>query len=365
LDPPLKINDPTRLTCDRHTAQVRLAACRPHAPVEVGLIVNPRARRLRGRRARTRLSELLPAEAVMQTRDLASLRRALATLLVERAVNVLAIAGGDGTVHHTINALLELNEEASRHAGQPLPLPRLLLLNGGTLNIVGRTMQVRGPPERRLKRFLRAFDGALFRQVPARRMPMMLVQCGTERPRYGFVFGSEVLHHSIELYTRFGAGYSGLSRFLFELSRGALTGSDLWRDESWKLGPFGMPLRVDSRTYPTYAAVVASTVDLTLAIGRIRAIRRHELAPGFFAKVITETQASRVVKLIPALVSEAPATGISDHPTAISMSLHGPITLDGEVFGDTALPRERLPVEVTVASQRLHGVPGELGSQRW
>ena len=358
-------HDPVLFATSIHGVNARELACRASETVRVGLVVNPRARRLRSRRARRRLVEYLPAPLVAETRDLASLRRALCRLLVEQQANVLAIAGGDGTVHHTVNALMELGEESHASSDVRPPLPRLLLLNGGTLNIVGRTMHVRGNPDATLRRFLKAFDGARISQVPARRMPMMTVRCGTERPRYGFVFGSEVLHHSIELYMRFGAGYSGLSRFLLELSRGALVGSDLWREESWKLGPFGLPLEIDGATYPSYAAVVASTVDLTLAIGRVRAIRRHEHAPGFHAKVITETDARQILALIPALVSESARAGIVDHPTARAMDLFGPITLDGEIFGDTALPREKLRVRVEAAQQRLHGVPGTIAARRW
>ncbi len=357
--------DPVTFATSAAGVAVRKQACRPSSAVRVGLLLNGRARRLRPVRARNRLTRGLPADAIQEPLDLSSLRRALARLLCERRANVLAIAGGDGTVHHAVNALLELGEESLARCGKRPPLPRFLILNGGTLNIVGRTMAVHGPPHHTLERFLRAFDGARLSRVPARRMPMMAVRRDDAPTRYGFVFGSEVLHHAIELYARFGAGYLGLSRFLFELSRGALVGSEMWRRESWKLGPFELPLRVDGVAYDRYAAVVASTVDLTLAIGSVRAIRRSLLAPGFHAKVITETDALGILKLVPALVSEGAAPGIVDHPVAHRLELFGPFTLDGEVFGEPSMARGRVHLTVEALQQRLHAVPGEFGATEW
>lgn len=358
-------NDPDRFARSRAGAEVRRQACQPSSAVCVGLLVNRNARRLASSRARGRLLRLLPDDGVEMTQDLASLRRALARLLCARRCNVLAIAGGDGTVHHAVNALLALGQETRDALGAAPPLPRILILNGGTLNIVGRTMAVHGPAHATLRRFVRAFDGARLSRVPARRLPMMAVHRADMPARHGFVFGSEVLHHAIELYTRFGSGYSGLLRFLVELSRGALTGSELWQAESWKLGPFGLPLSVDGDRFDDYAAVVASTVDLTLAVASVRAIRRPLLAPGFHAKVITQTDPRRILALIPALASEGARDGIVDHPNASTMRLFGPFTLDGELFGEASLRRERLPLTVQVLEQRLHAVPGEFGARDW
>ena len=116
-DPIQPARDPIQQAISRAGASIRAEACRATAKVSVGLILNPRARRLRSARARRQLLRQLPADAVRQTRDLASLRRALASLVGGSGVNVLAIAGGDGTVHHTINALLELTEETAALSG--------------------------------------------------------------------------------------------------------------------------------------------------------------------------------------------------------------------------------------------------------
>ncbi len=358
--------DPIRMAMSDEGVARRTAACGSRARVRVGLLLNANARRITARGERDRLRRLLPGpDAIEQTRDLGSLRRAIARLLCVRRANVLAIAGGDGTVHHAVNALLEMTRESASVGDGPPPMPRILILNGGTLNIVGRTVAVHGPPHATLARFLRYFDGAPLSRVPARRLPMMAVRWGDAPPRHGFVFGSETAYHAIDLYMRFGAGYRGLSRFLFELSRGAMLGSELWERERWKLQPHGHALEVDGRRYAPYTAVAASTVDLTLAIAAVRAIRRPLLAPGFHAKVLLESEPRQLVRMLPAVMSERLPSGMVEHPNAMRMRLFGPYTLDGELFHEPALAPDRLALTVEVAEQRLHAVPGEMGATEW
>lgn len=339
---------------------------RPTATVRVGVLVNGRADGGRAEQLRA-LAGVLPdggaGATFAATRSLDELPSAVGRLLVHGGVNVLALVGGDGTVHHAVNALLAL-EAASAACHGPTPLPRLLLLGGGTLNIVARTTGVHGRPRRRLRHFLRYFDGTPLSRVPARRLDTMTVRSPGTPDRHGFVFGSEVLHHAIALYVRFGAGYGGLGRFLFELARGATLGSALWREESWRLGPFGSVLEVDGRRFEPYTAVVASSVDLTLAVGGVRAIRRPLHAPGFFTKVVLEHEPMRVLQMVPALMREARHPGVVDLPEAMRMRLAGPYTLDGELFGHAERAGPRAPLDVA-EGPRVYAVPGELGAMRW
>jgi hypothetical protein len=338
--------------------------------VRVGLLLNPKAGRSKSPRQRHRLQALLGRDdAWDETWDLPSVRRALSRLLCRRGANVLAIAGGDGTVHHTVNALVELTREAEAATGIEIPLPRLLILNGGTLNIVGRTCAIHGPPEEILEKFLRYFSGAPLSRVPARRLPLLNVAWqganGPVLPRLGFVFGSEVAYHAIALYERFGAGYQGLARFLLELSRGALFGSELWRREGWKVGPYESQLAVDARIWQRYTGVAASTVDLTLAIGAARTIRRSLYQPGFSVRVIEAVAPAGVVRLIPAMMSDRPVGGLLDLPSCHHLQLQGPYTLDGELFDEPANPGQRLQLHVTLSEVRLHAVPGEWTADEW
>lgn len=368
-------SDPVRLALSAAGVDLRARACAPSAKVRVGLLLNPKARRLRRTSDRANLAHLLgDRDAWVETPDLASLRRALAFLLCVRGANVLAVAGGDGTVHHVVNVLIGLSREAEDATGVRPPLPRLLILNGGTLNIVGRTVAIHGTPHATLRRFLRYFDGAPLSRVPARRLPLLDVRWGqgpetgiraAQPPRLGFVFGSEAPFHALELYARFGAGYVGLSRFLAEFARGVVFGSDLWRQERWKLGPYEHRLAIDDLEIHRYTGVVASTVDLTLAIGAARTIRRALHQPGFAVRVVEESDPLRLVRLLPTLMSERPGPGVRDVAEAHRLELFGPYTLDGECFSEPALSSERLPLTVVASPERLHAVPGELGAEEW
>ncbi len=349
--------DPLQWAVSEQGLARRRAACAPDATVHVAVVVNPRARRLQRSAKRGALSSLVRPACYVETRDLASLHRAIAHLVAEQGANVLAIAGGDGSLHHAVNSLYQLGCETERLTGQTPPWPRILILNGGTLNIVGRSVAIHGPPEETLRHFLRDFGHGPLSRVPVRPVPMLQVRWQGESARLGFVFGSAIAYHALDLYSRFGAGYLGLSRFLLEFSRGALFGSALWRQESWKLGPYA-DLNVDGRHWARYGGVTAVTADLTLAIGAVRAIRRPLGAPGFAVRVVEETDPRRLVRMLPALLSERGGPGLADLPVAHHLQLRGPYTLDGECFheptSNALLTVERFdqPLSVVPASVR-------------
>ena len=349
------LHDPIEVAVSMQGLSLRQAACAPDAAVRLAVVANPRARRLARAGKRAALAAHVDADLFAETRDLASLKRAIAHLVTECGANVLAIAGGDGSLHHAVNALWQLAQETERNTGQQPPWPRVLILNGGTLNIVGRSVAIHGPPEETLRRFQRDFDRGPLSRVPVRPVPMLQVAWQGGPAQLGFVFGSALAYHALDLYSRFGAGYLGLSRFLLEFARGALFGSPLWRQESWKLGPYN-GLQVDDRRWASYGGVTAVTADLTLAIGAVRAIRRPLGAPGFAVRVVEETDPRRLVTLLPALMSERGGAGIVDVPVAHRMELSGPFTLDGECFHE---PTPHAPLTVERFATPLPVVPAQ------
>ena len=314
-----------------------------HKRVRLGLLVNRRARRMRDPRRRDALLSAATGMPVAAPSSVDELPSALDALLREDGVNVLAVAGGDGTLHYALNALRGVDDER---------WPIIAPLSGGTLNIVARTARVREQPELTLNRIRQRFEGRRLQHLPLRRVRVLEVREQGRAPRFGFVFGSETLHHAIELYVRFGAGYFGLSRFLMELTRGATMNSPLWRDESWKMGPHPGPLTLDGERWPSYLAAVATTVDLSLAIFAIRAIEVSQGAEGFFAKVLEDASAREVLTQIPQLLMNRASKRVVDRPESQRMSLVGPYTLDGELFGDP-FARPRLEVSVQVADEPL------------
>ena len=146
----------------------------------------------------------------------------------------------------------------------------------------------------------------------------------------------------------------------------------LWRDHAfglcarrWKLGPFEHTLEIDGRAYDRYSGVMASTVDLALALRAVRAVQRAPLEPGFAVKLIIEEDPWRLLTMVPRLMTDRGGDAVDDYPNAQQMRLVGPYTLDGECFDEPAMDNERLELTVESSDWRMHAVPGRLGSSRW
>ena len=118
----------------------------------IGVIINPHAKANRNGTAKreTRMRDVVgPDGAVYVTETLPSLDE-VARECRERAVEILAICGGDGTDHCTLTAFHRVYGTA--------PLPMLLPLRAGTINYVAdATGQRRGTPEQQLARVVRDY----------------------------------------------------------------------------------------------------------------------------------------------------------------------------------------------------------------
>jgi diacylglycerol kinase (ATP) len=120
--------------------------------------------------------------------DMATHARALA----QAAPQVIAVHGGDGTLHQTISALFSAFGER--------PLPPLAILPGGTMNVVAASLRLRARPELVVQQ--------LAEQVRAGH-PLETVRrrCLRIENRYGFVFGNGLMANFLEEYYR-GRSYS-------------------------------------------------------------------------------------------------------------------------------------------------------------
>ena len=325
----------------------------PSASVKLAFVGNPHARALREHDGQ-KLRDLRAAFSVDQcprfrlTESLGALDATLAEL-VRGGVNVLAVAGGDGTLHHTLNALAKLG------GGTPWP-GTVLVLRGGTLNIVSRTLGPALDPADALRAFVlgRAQSGALLGDVVTKSVPLLAVDHAELGRRYGFLFGSEMVKNALEMYDQFGGGYSGLSRFMFEVARGFAFRGELWQKERWRLDPPTTGARAEDGGHtfetPTYAAAIACAVDLVIN-GGVRAVRRAPDARGFYTRVITETRTTQLLKMIPSLMNEGRPAGVVDLAEASRLSLRGSYTIDGECFGSSSHQRRGPAASVVVTAE--------------
>ena len=93
----------------------------------------------------------------------------------DRGISTLAINGGDGTISRTLTAFILAYGEK--------PLPRILILRGGTINLLALNLGISGAPEAILVRFMESLSG--LQSVEYKRFSSLEVN-----GHYGFLFGN-------------------------------------------------------------------------------------------------------------------------------------------------------------------------------
>ena len=309
-----------------------LAAMRSNSRVAPALVSNPMARTNWRSVAHERLVKLLPdRRACLQTPAPDALDAALNYLLFERHANVVVVNGGDGTIHHTLNAAVRVVSRAAAVVGRPVPLPRFLFVRGGGMNMLARVFETRGHPVRTIERFNQRARGARVGTLPTRGVPLLSVVEADGSERLGYIFGSELVFNAMTMYERFGQGYRGLARFLFEVARGYAFRTELWRRYGHLLDAPATPLVIDGEVHPRYTSVVATTVPLRLVKGAVATVREMA-APGTVnAVAVLATDKGEVIRRIPALMLGAAAEGVAYRRDVREIVVHGRYTLDGEL----------------------------------
>ena len=304
---------------------------RDDAPIRLGLLHNPRAGRTRRWVDRLRLGRYLPeSDRMITTQHESEVPAALRELILKRRVNVIAIHGGDGTIHTVVNALWKFVNDIEQGTQAPIRLPSILFLHGGTMNMTARAVGLRGSVPHNLSQFLQRKEGEPYGSLKTRPLGVLRVQ--GRRLRRGLIFGSELVHNAIELHRHFGDGYVGLGRLLWKASIGATLNTPSWQHFSHLLSPPDSSLEIDGVAYPRYGAVVASTVNLQLARGLIESLSIKDSPHGFSCKLILETNRTKLVSLIPSLLGNRTHRSLEDQHERTLMRVKGAYTLDGELF---------------------------------
>lgn len=159
----------------------------------IGLVVNPAARGVRRRYLRSEAfwRTLLPDESVRVTANLEELDHAIAAFR-GAGVRVVAGLGGDGSLHHLVEALLRHYEEATA----PIVVP----LAGGTMNGLPRALGTGGPPERVLRAAIAAaaqsFPSVVVRHV------LRVTDAAQGCVRHGFGFAAGLIFRAFQEYYR-------------------------------------------------------------------------------------------------------------------------------------------------------------------
>lgn len=314
------------------------------------LVSNPMAATNWRSVAHTRLVRRMPDPlSAVSTPSVADLPRALDYVLFQRQRNVLVVNGGDGTIHHVVNAAVRLTRRTSRQLGARVPLPVFLFVNGGGMNMVARAVGARGHPVRTLSRFVARGRWATLGELKIRPLGLLAVTVSPSPPsrdgsaegqagpdgdstRYGLIFGTRMVHDALTMYERFGRGYRGLGRFLGAVATGPALQTPLWRRFRHLIEPPGSPLWVDGEPVAPYAAAVATTIPMTLLGGAVRAVPWQSAPGGFTAVVVTAQGERQLIGAIPGLLRARPGRGYRYVRGAHELDARGAFTLDGELL---------------------------------
>jgi diacylglycerol kinase family enzyme len=145
----------------------------------IGIITNPNSKLNKKMPARGRLLGYIVGQFgnLEITNSVEDIGR-VAVLFKEQAIETLAINGGDGTISRTLTAFIR--------AYGSTPLPQVLVLRGGTINMLADNLGIRGTPEEILVRMLESQSGLRSKEIRA----LATLSVGGQ---FGFLFGNGLI----------------------------------------------------------------------------------------------------------------------------------------------------------------------------
>lgn len=184
----------------------------------IGVVLNPRAGSNRKRPERLqRFTELVGADGLVCATESLEELDALAHEFRQRAIDILAVCGGDGSFFRTLSALVRA------YGGEPLP--RFLPLRAGSMNTIARSLLWRhGTPERVLERSIADYRAGRPFETTERHL------VAVDGSHFGFMVGSAAVVNFLRLY--YGGGGRGrwaAAKLVARVGASALAGTALAR----------------------------------------------------------------------------------------------------------------------------------------
>ena len=323
--------------------------------VRVGLILNPHTKSNHQHQWDEKARFLLGDDLVFVTHSLDDIPLAIESLFSKQHISVLAISGGDGTIHHTINSLIKYWQFLQEHSSSNdfLQLPPILLLRGGTLNIIARSIGIEGDSKELLRRFLTHFRYSQLRSLPIISQRLICLEKEHHQKYYGCVFGSALTAWSLERYEfQFGGGYLGLVRFLGDILTGFLTQNKLWTENKFMLEK-ETSVWIDEQ-YQNSIALVASTIEIKILGGYVTGLKiNNHQKMTMRLRILIKQSPKEVISNIYNLFVGKKGKGIIDLESVNSLKINeeNNFSFDGEIYHNTtqqilklSVPQWELPL---------------------
>jgi len=243
------------------------------------------------------------------------------------AADIVAINSGDGTVQAALTILLE-------HKLWDKP-PLLAILGGGSTNMTGGDVGLRGNHKKALARLLNwTIDKP--RPLPIVQRPILRIRRGGEPALYGMFFGAGAIVKGIEychqhIYTlglrdRWAPAWATL-RVLLAMARG----------DSRYVAPASMDVSLDRQEFPSHEFLFLLVSSLERLFLGLRPYWGRETGPLHYTAVRTAPDCAW--RALPGLFwgranrLATPANGYFSHNiNELRLTLDGGFTLDGEIY---------------------------------
>lgn len=180
----------------------------------IGIITNPHSKlNLRYPERQKLLSYILGEQGKLRITNTLDELSLVAQDFRDRGVSILAINGGDGTISRTLTTLIEEYKD--------VPLPKIALLRGGTMNVVANNLGIKGSPEQILYRLVEAYStGANLKTVSVSTLKI--------EGRYGFLFGNGAVSNYLDEFYKNKTGSLGALWLIFRIYFSYLAKTELY-----------------------------------------------------------------------------------------------------------------------------------------
>jgi diacylglycerol kinase family enzyme len=259
----------------------------------IGLITNPRSRvNLRDPGRARRLGYLIGSHGTAEaTRSIDDLYRVCEEFKKER-IDVLGISGGDGTLHHTLTAMI-------RTYGDELPLPPVAILRGGTMTTIARSFGIFGATPKLTFELVDRHRRGMLGSIPW--LERTILQIGD---KYGFIFGNGIIYNFLHEYYATGRPSPATAAQLIVRAAGSAMVRGPLARRIYKRFHARVVADGDSWACQDFITVAASVVE-QIGLGFKPFLRCNERA-GAFALLGIHTDAMGFVSELPNILAGKP-----------------------------------------------------------